>query len=341
MRGQWRLVLLAVVLGFLPVSQAWAQDYIPIETYGATPFVYQGHSYVPLRSTAEFLGAALLWDSLEHRAVVAYGDRELALVVGSTTAYYAGQPVALPAPPVFVGGQVLVPATVFGRYLGVPVRWDEGRRWVLVQGPRGWGYYRPAPGPPPRIAPFLRGAGPPPWAPAHGRRRQEGYRAGGYAPVAFVHTGVTYVPLRDLASFVGAVLLWDAGRAVLVHDGREFAVVVGSRTVHHGPRAIALPGPPIIVQDTTFVPVDLARELGLEVRRADRKLHLRGPRGAWELDLSPQPPGRVHGGAVEGGRASAPARPGAAAPPARGRGEPAGRGRGEAAERGRGRGRRG
>lgn len=291
-----RWAILAVVLAGVSAARALADEVVMINTYGATPFLYGGYTYVPLRSASDFIGAGLLWDSLHNRATLTYHGHELGLVVGSPTAYYAGRPIVLPAPPVLVGRQVLVPATVFDSHLGVPVRWDEGNGRALIQGPRGWGYYAPAPHPPAYVVTFLRGHGPPPWAPAHGRRRKERYYSTAYASPAFVYSGVTYVPLRDVASLIGAALLWDSlrGRAALTYGGQEFGLVVGSPTVFYGAEAILLPAPPIIAANKVFVPVSFCeRHLKLEARHGGGVVKFKAAKGERDFRVASRPPGRV------------------------------------------------
>ncbi|UCC68830.1 MAG: copper amine oxidase N-terminal domain-containing protein [Armatimonadota bacterium] len=316
-------VVLALILGGLAGPQAVAERTMAISTGGVTPFLFGGYSYVPLRSATDFLGAALLWDSVEDRAVVTYGSHELGLVLGSTTAYYGGRPVVLPAPPLLIDGRMLIPTTVLDRYLEVPVQWDGVHRRVLIRRERGWGYYEVLSHPPSHVVPFLRGHGPPPWAPAHGYRRKARSYPTVYAPTAFVHSGVTYVPLRDVASFLGAALLWDSvnGRAALTYSGREFGLVIGSRTVQHGPHGIHLSAPPVIVGNIVFVPTEFCeRELGVEVGHADKVLKLKSPKQTWEVEVAPAPPGRVYSGKAK--------RAGDKEPPGRGGSRGRGRGRG-------------
>lgn len=267
-----------------------------INTYGVAPFVYSGYSYVPLKTTADFLGAALLWDSLQNRATLSYHGRQLGLVVGSTTAYYMGQPVALPVAPVIVEGQLLAPVIVFDRYLDVPVRWEPDRERVLLLGPGGWGYYPVLPYAPPYVVTIIQGYGPPPWAPAYGHRRR--YYPQIYAPAPFVYYGVTYLPLRDAAGIIGAALLWDSlhNRAVLTYNGRELGLVIGSPTVYYGTQVIVLPAPPVIVGGAVYVPSTLFdRHLNIPVQSEKGLLKLKGPRGWHDFQVASAPPAHVYG----------------------------------------------
>ena len=131
-------VLLTMVVSFAGIS-AGADNDVTIDTFGATPFVYEGRSYIPLKSVASFLGAQLQWDSAKNRAVVTYQGKELALTPGSVKALFAGQPVVLAAAPVVASGRTYIPTWALKRFYDVPVVWDQARSQVRIKGPTGWG----------------------------------------------------------------------------------------------------------------------------------------------------------------------------------------------------------
>ena len=301
-RTLWALLTVVLVGAAAPATMAdrdkggHGHRGVVIRDYGVSPFLYGGYSYIPLKSATDFLGAALLWDSLHNRATVTYNGRKLGLVVGSTTAYYGGRAVALPVPPVMVREQLCVPAAAFDQYLGVPVEWDDADDRVLIQGPPGWGYYHVAPAPPVEVVRAI-GGGPPPWAPAHGRRRKEGrYYATPYAPAPFVYSGVTYIPLRDATSLIGAALLWDSlsNQAVVTYNGREIGLAIGSPTVYYGGETIVLGAAPVFVRDVVYVPAEFCeRYLSVPIRRSSGVIKLKGPRGWHDFRLASAPPGRV------------------------------------------------
>jgi hypothetical protein len=162
-RSKFLLLLLVVFAVLLALPRPASADVVNTTVVGASPFVYGGYAYVPLKSVTDFLGAALLWDSLKGRAVITYGGKELGLVIGSPSAYYLGRPVELPAAPVIVGGRVLVPASALNTYLGVPIVWDRHDFKVKIKGRKGWGVFVV------ERRPSWHG-GPPPWAPAWGVR---------------------------------------------------------------------------------------------------------------------------------------------------------------------------
>ena len=131
-------VLLTMLVSCAGVS-AGADNDVTIDTSGVTPFLYEGRSYIPLRSVASFLGAQLQWDAAKGEAVVTYQGKELALTPGNASALFAGKPVVLSAAPVIGGGRLFVPTDALRRTYGVPVVWDQARSQVRIKGPTGWG----------------------------------------------------------------------------------------------------------------------------------------------------------------------------------------------------------
>jgi hypothetical protein len=228
-------VLEAAALVAIAASGAAAGDPTAISTNGLTPFMYHGYAYVPLKGTADFLGASLWSDSAHNRTTVRLNGRTMTLVVGSITATYLGQPVILPEPPMLIDGQVLVPAIVFNWYLRVPLRWDKPHNRVLFRGPQGWGYFRLLTYIPPHTVPVL-------WTP--------------YYPGPFFYSGTIYFLLRDTCALAGATLVWeqDSGRATVAFNGQSFVLVVGSPKVIQGSRSSRLPGPPIVMAGQVFCP---------------------------------------------------------------------------------------
>jgi hypothetical protein len=113
------------------------------------PFVYLGTTYVPLRSVTSLIGAALLWDSLDGRALITYNGREIGLLIGSPKMVYGGETLVLSAAPVIVRDVVYVPVDFCERYLAVPV--EHTRTVIKFKGPAGWREYRVVSRPPGRV----------------------------------------------------------------------------------------------------------------------------------------------------------------------------------------------
>ena len=148
-------VLLTMVVSLAGMSAANASE--------LTSFLYEGLNYVPLKSTASFLGAPVRWDAAKRQAVVTYMGQDFALTPNSSKALYAGQPVVLSSPPVIINGVTYVPLETFKKYYNVPVQWDRSRSEVKIKGTSGWRTMKANSRPPWH-------GGPPPWAPAWGQR---------------------------------------------------------------------------------------------------------------------------------------------------------------------------
>ena len=158
-----RIVLMSVLLTMVLSLAGMNASALTINTSGATPFLYGGNSYVPLKSTATFLGAPVRWDAEKGQAVITYNGQDLALTPNSRKAFYAGQPVELSSPSVVINGVTYVPVDTFKKYYNVPVTWDRTKSEMKIKGPNGWRTMKA------RSRPPWHG-GPPPWAPAWGRR---------------------------------------------------------------------------------------------------------------------------------------------------------------------------
>ena len=164
-----RIVLMSVLLTAVVtlVCMPAGADNVTINTSGTTPFLYGGHSYLPLQSVSSFLGAPLRWDSAKGQSVISYNGQDLALTPGNVNALFKGKPVTLTSPPVVVGGRTYVPLDTLRKFYNVPVEWDRTRSEVKIKGPNGWGTAKVSSRPPWH-------GGPPPWAPAWGERRKQG-----------------------------------------------------------------------------------------------------------------------------------------------------------------------
>jgi len=134
--------------------------YVP--AYQPTPFIYGGAAYLPLRSVADLIGAALLFDLFNDRCVATYGGVQTVLFIGSPRCYYGDRVIVLPAAPIVCNNIVYVPAPLIENYWRVPVRRERGI--FGMRGDRGWHDFNFNPAPPAPIyrsmsrAPLLRTA---------------------------------------------------------------------------------------------------------------------------------------------------------------------------------------
>ncbi len=260
---------------------AWAQySGEPINSEGVQCFAYEGYAYVPLRNTADFIGASVSWDTYHNQATVVYNDNSLLLTIGSTNCYYLGRPARLAVPPISVGGQLMVPATMFDDFFFVDVAWQPDQNQVFILGPSGWGYYYVDPTPPPGVAAMVAS-----YAPV-------------YVPPPFYYDDECYVPLLDYCDFFAFPIFFEPDFddfVIIIHD-HECLLRVGDRDCFFGDERFELRHAPIIVNNTVCVPVGFFqdRRINAPVRLVGDSVRLRGPTGWRQSRIDPRPPAAVN-----------------------------------------------
>jgi hypothetical protein len=260
------------------VTPSAVAQYEPINAYGAACFVYQGYTYVPLRSAADFLGVSLTWHEARAQVSVYYRGNDLLLVIGSTQAYFMDRPVRLPVPPVSISDTVMVPVIIFDEYLDVSLRWAADENRVYLLGPPGWGYYD-----------VLS------YTPDYALRAIEGYGPV-YAPAPFFYQDICYVPLLDWCDYLGFPIFFepDYDDFVCNFHGTEVVLFIGRPTCFFGPRSITLRAAPCIVRNTVFVPLDFFSDpLRVPVQRQGGILRLRGENGVRQIRVAARPPAPI------------------------------------------------
>lgn len=158
-----KIVLMSVLLTMVVSLAGMSAGAATFDTSALTAFLYGDRSYVPLKSTTSFLGVPVRWDAENGQAIITYQGQDLVLTPNSAKALLAGEPVALPSPPVVVNGVTYVPTETFKKFYNVPVAWDETKSEVSIKGPSGWRTVKAS-----SRSPWH--GGPPPWAKAWGWR---------------------------------------------------------------------------------------------------------------------------------------------------------------------------
>lgn len=102
---------------------------------GAVPLI-QNKTFVPLVETVEALGGTVSRAGDGTAIAAELGGRRLVITPDSTAATLNGQPVALSAAPLLVGGRPLIAARDLADNLGVPLSWSDATRTVTL-GPAG------------------------------------------------------------------------------------------------------------------------------------------------------------------------------------------------------------
>ncbi|HMD02443.1 MAG TPA: copper amine oxidase N-terminal domain-containing protein, partial [Candidatus Baltobacteraceae bacterium] len=99
-------------------------------SFDQPPIEQAGRVYVPLRGVFERLGATVVYQAGLINATA--GNTEISLRVGSNQATVAGQTQYLDAPPIQIGGRVLVPLRFVSQALGATVNYDPNSATVYV-----------------------------------------------------------------------------------------------------------------------------------------------------------------------------------------------------------------
>jgi hypothetical protein len=89
-------------------------------------------SYVALRPVGEALGAQVSFDGKLRQATVTTEFREVVLVIGKAVALVNGESRPIDAPPLVIGGRVMIPLRAIAQALGASVTYDATTHSVMV-----------------------------------------------------------------------------------------------------------------------------------------------------------------------------------------------------------------
>jgi len=141
------VALLAAVLRFTPVSPVRAAVgavvQIAIGSTKATinskqvvldqpPIIENGRTLVPFRFIGDAIGAKIGWDSKKKEVSYVFGDMNIVLTIGSTTAIVNGKKTTLDVAPKILSGRTMVPVRFISEALGAKVDWDGKTRMVTI-----------------------------------------------------------------------------------------------------------------------------------------------------------------------------------------------------------------
>ncbi len=159
------VVSLALMMLLIAGVSAQSEDKM-IECSGLSAFVHKGRTYLPVKDVSTFLGAQTQWDGKKGQVRLERGDQTLLMSPYSYEAMAGGESVKLSAYPLLIDGQIFVPANALQQYFETQVQWDKAAKQARILGPDGWGAVVV------KSTPWH--GGPPPWAPAWGRRGHKG-----------------------------------------------------------------------------------------------------------------------------------------------------------------------
>ncbi len=99
------------------------------------PIIRQQSVLVPVTTILNKLGATVKWDQTAKTVTAAWGDNELVIAIGSTTAYVNGKAAALAVPATVVGNRTMVPVRFVSEALGLKVGWSQTSSTVTITSP--------------------------------------------------------------------------------------------------------------------------------------------------------------------------------------------------------------
>ncbi|MEW6662560.1 MAG: copper amine oxidase N-terminal domain-containing protein [Bacillota bacterium] len=117
---------------FLTIGQPTAYVGQTAYTLDVAPFLTQGRTMVPFRFLGEALGAQVGWNQASQEVTYRLREREVALVIGQTTAKLSGNPVKLEVAPQLVNGRTMIPLRAVGELLGARFDWQPATQTVIV-----------------------------------------------------------------------------------------------------------------------------------------------------------------------------------------------------------------
>lgn len=112
---------------------------------------------------------------------------------------------------------------------------------------------------------------------------------------AFLAGDASYLPLKSVASFLGASVGWDAlkGRAILTYQGKEIVLTPNNLTAVLAGQPVTLSSPPVVVRGTTYVPLSVFKNYyGVPVTwdRTKSKIQIKGENGWKTVKVNSRPP---------------------------------------------------
>lgn len=202
------------------------------------PFMASGRVLVPMRSIFHALGATVHWDGKTQSITASHNGNVVKLKVGSKQATINGKAVTLDVPPRIVNQQTFVPTRFVSEALGTQVTWNGSTRTVTLTSPA-----KPEP-------------------PKEPVKTAIDVRVNGELVVskgngdAFIQSGVTLVPMRDIFQWVGASVAFDAATSTVTATRGEVKMVMktGSATATVNGSQVTLPKAPFIENGKMYVP---------------------------------------------------------------------------------------
>ncbi len=96
------------------------------------PVIVDDRTLVPLRGVFEAMGATVEWDKEALRATIKLLGNQVAVFIGSRTAWVNGNKQTLDVAPRLIGGRTMVPLRFIAESFGLKVGWEDRQRAVII-----------------------------------------------------------------------------------------------------------------------------------------------------------------------------------------------------------------
>lgn len=102
--------------------------------FGTTPVISEGRTLVPVRAIVEAMGGNVDWNADNQTATLSYGDNEISLTVGSTTAELNHESRVIDTAPVIINNRTMLPIRFIAEGFGFDTDWDADSKTITITG---------------------------------------------------------------------------------------------------------------------------------------------------------------------------------------------------------------
>ena len=99
---------------------------------GTVPVIVNGRTLMPVRAVVEEMGGTVAWDEATQTATLTYGEDEIRLTLGSTTAYLNNEAQTLDVAPVSINDRTMLPIRFISESFRFDVEWDQAQQSVTI-----------------------------------------------------------------------------------------------------------------------------------------------------------------------------------------------------------------
>jgi len=147
MKKYGKLALMFVLIVVLALSStALAKDAIRVRLNGVTlefdvdPQIINDRTMVPLRGIFEALGAEVEWNGGTRTVSAVKGNKVVVATIDSRIMYINDEERIMDVAPMIINDRTLVPVRFVAEAFDCDVKWDAGKRMVIIETDEEIGY---------------------------------------------------------------------------------------------------------------------------------------------------------------------------------------------------------